>query len=436
VATYYASPSGSDTTGDGSLGNPWRTAAKGLTALTPGDTLRLRAGTYAEALADSIPSGNSGAHVTVAAYPGEQAVLRAPDGSAAGVRLRTGKSYVTLGSTDATLVIDGSAQAAGNTSDGVKIDYAGSGTISHHVRLQGVEITGWGGNGVLSTQDPDTSNVGGFNELLACHVHGNGVPLSGASHGAGHGVYLETSDNTVSDCDLHDNGQYGVQIYRDGAAAGDAVNCARNTVTRNRLYANGFGLHSDGSAAEGGGVTCWYGDANVLTNNLCYGNAGGGVLVDSGASNTQVLHNTCQGNQGQGTYHGVELGNNGAVTGTVVKGNVASGNTAGDYHASAGSTPSTTSDYNLTGDATGVGTHTLRSTDPLFAGVAGGDFRLQASSPARDAGVTPALVAVDLAGHARPYGTAPDLGCYEYYPSGGRRFASQPRGNAYRLGGL
>ena len=47
--TYYISPAGSDTTGDGSVGNPWATLYKASSTVTiPGSTIFVKAGTYNE----------------------------------------------------------------------------------------------------------------------------------------------------------------------------------------------------------------------------------------------------------------------------------------------------------------------------------------------------------------------------------------------------
>lgn len=52
--------------------------------------------------------------------------------------------------------------------------------------------------------------------------------------------------------------------------------------------------------------------------------------------------------------------------------------------------------------------------DPLFVGASGGDFGLQAGSPALDKGETFAQeVPTDFTGRARPEGTAYDLGAFE-----------------------
>jgi hypothetical protein len=46
MATKYISPTGNDTTGDGSLGNPWKTISKGNTGTTTNDTIYMLPGVY------------------------------------------------------------------------------------------------------------------------------------------------------------------------------------------------------------------------------------------------------------------------------------------------------------------------------------------------------------------------------------------------------
>lgn len=52
--------------------------------------------------------------------------------------------------------------------------------------------------------------------------------------------------------------------------------------------------------------------------------------------------------------------------------------------------------------------------DPLFVDHEGGDYRLQAGSPAIDAGTTEGAPAEDLDGNPRPLGTGIDIGAYEH----------------------
>lgn len=46
MATYYIASTGNDSTGDGSVGNPWKTIAKAFTASSTGDTIVAAAGTW------------------------------------------------------------------------------------------------------------------------------------------------------------------------------------------------------------------------------------------------------------------------------------------------------------------------------------------------------------------------------------------------------
>lgn len=61
------------------------------------------------------------------------------------------------------------------------------------------------------------------------------------------------------------------------------------------------------------------------------------------------------------------------------------------------------------------------TTDPKFADAANGDFTLSGSSPCKNAGVAEPWMAnaTDLAGNARVFGDAPDMGCYEFFSSPG-----------------
>ena len=72
-AVFYVAPNGLDTN-PGTLVAPWRTIQKALDVLLPGQTALVRAGTYREALVWRR-AGTATAPVTVAAYPGELAVI-------------------------------------------------------------------------------------------------------------------------------------------------------------------------------------------------------------------------------------------------------------------------------------------------------------------------------------------------------------------------
>ncbi len=70
---YYVAPSGNDTN-DGSLATPWATLQYAVTQLSPGDTLNVRAGTYAGQIDLSV-SGTSAQKITIRNYQSEVAVI-------------------------------------------------------------------------------------------------------------------------------------------------------------------------------------------------------------------------------------------------------------------------------------------------------------------------------------------------------------------------
>lgn len=73
----FVSSTGSDETGNGTLGRPFRTVTRGADAAKPGDAVWVRGGVYGATRIRR--SGSSGAPITISPYPGEAVVF---DGSA------------------------------------------------------------------------------------------------------------------------------------------------------------------------------------------------------------------------------------------------------------------------------------------------------------------------------------------------------------------
>src|SRR5919109_4961995 len=80
-ATYYVALNGDDSN-PGTEAQPFKDIGKGVSVLTPGDTLYVREGTYRESFIDIIPGGTSwDAPVTVAVFPGETVTIRPDPGA-------------------------------------------------------------------------------------------------------------------------------------------------------------------------------------------------------------------------------------------------------------------------------------------------------------------------------------------------------------------
>jgi uncharacterized repeat protein (TIGR02059 family) len=79
AATYYVSPTGSDASGNGSIGSPWFTLNKAWSSVTAGDIIYMRGGTYYYTSAQNLTgkSGNSSSYINVWNYAGENPIIDA-----------------------------------------------------------------------------------------------------------------------------------------------------------------------------------------------------------------------------------------------------------------------------------------------------------------------------------------------------------------------
>jgi hypothetical protein len=194
---FFVSPSGSDTNGDGSFGNPWQTIAYAIDRVNPGDALYLRAGIYHEQLI-TVRDGTSSAPITIAAWNGEAAV------------------------------IDGEGATSRN------------GCIIQHsyLRLRGFTVRNWLDDGMSIA---DCNNLE-LTTLTVTKVNG-GISLKGTVH-----------DFLVDSCVLFDYyggaGGYGFDATPEGAADriynGVVQNCKAYISVGAFDNADGFALGHDG----------------------------------------------------------------------------------------------------------------------------------------------------------------------------------------------
>jgi parallel beta-helix repeat protein len=268
---FHVSPSGSDAY-PGTEARPFRTLRKGVSVLSPGATLYVKSGTYAESLNNVIPGGRSWSEpVTVAAYPGHKVILKPPVGSGFALHFQ--------GASQAYIVISGLTVDASNVTYGaVKITRGSPGDAAHHIRLIDSEIRDAPENGILTTGSAHS------NEFIRLTVHSNGGVLKGRIQG--YGFYLATDNNLVEECDIYSNAKGGIQIYwRDGPVHGNVIRGSRVT-------------------GNGSGVILTRGSRHLAYNNLIHGNERFGLKVDYGAKDARVLNNTIYGNGLYGIYIG------------------------------------------------------------------------------------------------------------------------------------
>lgn len=380
---FYVSLTGLDSN-PGTLASPFRTFAKGCSVLTPGATLYARGGTYVASLAvNAVPSGTSWTNkVRIAAYQNETVWMRPGSGATRVLDFAGSQQYIEF---------DGINLDASNvTHDNVKINGTSTTQNAHHIRIKNAELIGSTllsqpnhQFGVLATGQ--FAAVIGGNEFINLVVHGGGP--SDFSHN----FYIQSPDNLIEYCDMYDAAGNGVQIYNGYGHNNTSNNVVRYNIIRDILRP--LGRHR--------GVIVSRGVNNQVYGNLIYNIQGSntptaGIEVFSSSSqNTKIYNNTIFNTNSRGIQ--VDTG----ASGTVVRNNIA-------YQCSTGT-------YIDSGTGT-VQSNNVFTLNPIFVNSGANNFRLQATSPARNTGTTITIVTTDLDDTPRPQESAYDIGCYEYVP--------------------
>jgi parallel beta-helix repeat protein len=364
-AVFYTATDGHDGN-PGTEAAPFRTVAKGVSRLSPGATLYVKAGTYAEALIHTIPPGESWSRpVTVAAYPGHAVTLQPPAGAPGVLRFVGPQAYI---------VVHGFVLDAANVQfDAVKVTASSSGGPAHHIRISHCEVKNAPAQGILTTLGAHS------NEFIGLDVHDNGQT------DFDHGFYVATDGNLVADSDIHRNAGWGIHVYNQTAGQSASFNVIRG----NRVFDNAR------IGARGPGILLSSGQGNHAYNNVVYANKWGIEVYNS--TDALVAFNTVFGNGS--TLPGIYLQS--SAVNTTVRNNISYQNTGGNFHGSGAS--GLVSDHNLFG------------TDPLFVNPGAFDLRLQAGSPAIDAGTPLALITTDFDGTERPQYGGVDIGAFEWH---------------------
>jgi hypothetical protein len=367
----YVAINGSDANSGTNAVQPLATLARALALASDGTCVHLAAGTYSTATGESFP-------VTV-----QQ--LR-------GVEIRGEDAASTI------------------------LDAAGADTVvlvlndTHHAVIRNLTLK----NGAVTT-DPrngigfsDTGgglrvNASGRAFVYDCLIESNTCTFTYDGTAVGGGVHATSSDLSLMNCILRNNGAlhpstrsgayaYGGGIWSDGEL--EINNCA---IHDNRALSS-----SASSPRSQGGALYFAGTRLKSKNGLLANNntrdQSDGLHLASGA--TDLLNVTVADNNGEGIRR-----TGGALTMT----NSIAWNNGDEIVGAA------TVGYSLIGDGAVYAGEGNKAGNPLFVNAGGGNYRLQELSPAAGAGIVQAWMAdaTDLGGNPRRSRGQVDMGCYQ-----------------------
>jgi uncharacterized repeat protein (TIGR02059 family) len=196
ATTYYLAPNGSDASGNGSTGSPWKTLSYACTkATSSGDIIHVNAGTYALTSSVSVPAG-----VSIEGDGVTSLITSSVTGSGSGAGAWTLKLSSTMGTN-------------------------GNQHISN-IKMDGQNLTAWGGIGVNGRSNVKIYNCTFVNFLeVAVTFNGQASYTEGAPGTFGTGNELH--DCTVTNCagyrgsndygagNIMIGGQSGLLIYNN-----------------------------------------------------------------------------------------------------------------------------------------------------------------------------------------------------------------------------
>jgi parallel beta-helix repeat protein len=395
---FYVATNGADSN-PGTEASPFQTIQKGVSALSPGDTLFVKAGTYEESILSwttIIPNGEDwNKPITVKTHK-EDSVIIHP---------RAGQAFFWIKEPQAKyLIIDGFTVDGRNQAwHGFK--FHGGAT---HIRIQNTEIKNTTASGILvagpgafNGAPPDT-----YHEFINVHAHHNGT------HVGDHGFYIETGRNLVEGGSFHHNTGNGGKFFHGNLSNVSNHNIARN----NSFYQN----------STSGGWSCGLllssGDGTMAYNNTAYGNFAGFCILMR-VSNARLFNNIAYENMHYGIYVGKTTTDRSYVENNTVYNNNGYGIFVGEgaKNTTVINNISYLNKFDNIGlkDQTGtIISHNLTS-NPMFENAPANDFKLKPESPAIDQGATINLITKDFAGNPRPQGADFDIGAYEKMPEAG-----------------
>jgi hypothetical protein len=313
-----------------------------------------------------------------------------------------------------------------NHFDGIRIEASGSSITN--VQIIANEVTYNNGHGIRIGENCSSILIDANEVHHNSLTYGTGLLTSTAGIRVNSGD-ASTHTVTIQNNLVHSNGDGLPSGVYNGKGIWIDNSGPNIIVRRNRCYAN----HNNGIFVEAqDGVKVYYNlsyingghgislragtNANAIYNNVCYKNTYAGIEINGVAGvKSKAYHNSIKNNIS--LENGIQLiaingGENDGINGA---GNTYSHNCLGPEYANfiewgkTGYMPT----YATWETAYGADTYSLKA-DPVLTAPSKGDFKLHHTSVCVDAGIDVGLT-MDFEGGRVPFGSAPDVGAYEYY---------------------
>jgi hypothetical protein len=391
-----------DDSNPGTFAQPFKTIYRPRQVMQAGDIVYIKGGTFSTSdpehpgwdailflIPDSDPNGTADRPIAYIGYPGDQPVLGSLPPMRRGILVDQAMAYYIIANLRFTQH-SGMLQLGGN---------------GHRV------VGNYSYDGIYS--------YGGVIGIIGNSAHfkifGNLLRNNGEAGEKlnGHAFYIQ-GFGTNEDIDFGWNqiqdqrGGRAIQLY--GHGDGDRMDNIRihdNLISGSEL--NNIVIGGSDGSAEVIGTIHFY-------NNIVVGSGTEGLRVNDPQGTVYIQNNTFYNNGTSQVY--LQRAGTGRVT---LQDNILYAGTDQAYYTfeSGGATPTSfNASHNLVynaGDCP-VWDAGCINANPLFAGSASMDFRLQAPSPAINAGIDTGI-GLDYAGVSRPQGGAYDIGAHEYITS-------------------
>lgn len=402
---YFVSPSGNDTNSGLTMSAPFKTLAKSVGALRPGDTLYLN-GTFTETLNLNSKRGTAGSPITIANYSGTRPII---DGQRnRPTVLANSANYITFtgitfanSSSYGLEAVDSSNLIVTNC----EVSYSQNGGLvfrgGSNILVDGAHVHHTNQLGLTASHEAVSfAGISGF-EIRNSHVHDGGEEGIDAKYGSVNG---KIHHNTVT-------ANRGPNIYIDGASAIAIYNNNVSVTTTDSNDKSNITLAVEISAHKVSDI--------AIYNNILH-NALGGIsfFVDPGlpVSSTNfnsitVFNNLFYKHTSRGAFRSAKYAAH--ISNLQVKNNIFWGNTTNFDDTTVPIIDNNIFSNTPTG-AKPAGSNARTTAYIGFMNESPGslDFRLKPDSPAIDAGINLGITR-DYDNTARPQGVAVDIGPFE-----------------------